>query len=195
MKKFTAFKLKLELWDSKLEKKSFAPFPQINTYIGENELNVDDYIFEVMKRHVLILRDEIAHYFPDLEEFEKCHMFINNSFILSINDLFSEENLIQEQFIDFIDDGGEEHVFREMCCSDFYIEMAHSHPDVAKMTLKVLMPFATTYEFEVAFCTLLVIRIKSRNRLEATNDMRVALAKTKPNLEELVQAKQMHPSH
>ena len=48
IKKLTAFKMKPELWDSKLEKKNFAPFPQSNTYIDENELNVDDDILEVM---------------------------------------------------------------------------------------------------------------------------------------------------
>ena len=38
--------------------------------------------------------------------------------ISSINELHSEDNLIQEQFIDFINDGGARHVFREMSWSD-----------------------------------------------------------------------------
>ena len=45
------------------------------------------------------------------------------------------------------------------------------------------------------FSTLLAIKTKSRNRLDVTNYIRVALAKTKPNIEELVGVKQMHPSH
>ena len=72
--------------------------------------------------------------------------------------------------------------------------MVQSYSDVAKTALKKLIPFATTYECETAFSTLLAIKTKSLNRLEVTNEMRVALAKTKPNLEELVQAKQIHPS-
>ena len=52
---------------------------------------------KMMKRNVSIHREEITHYFPDLEEFEKYHRFI--PFVLSINDLPSEDNLIQEQFI------------------------------------------------------------------------------------------------
>uniref|UniRef100_A0A0L8GC22 HAT C-terminal dimerisation domain-containing protein n=1 Tax=Octopus bimaculoides TaxID=37653 RepID=A0A0L8GC22_OCTBM len=40
-----------------------------------------------------------------------------------------------------------------MCCSDFWIEMARSYPDVAKMDLRVLMPFPTIYECEIAFFT------------------------------------------
>ena len=85
--------------------------------------------------------------------------------------------MIQEQSIDFINDGGAKHVFREMSCSEFWIEMAQAYPDVAKIALKLLTPFLTTNEREAAFSTLLAIKIKSRNRLAATNDMRVALAK------------------
>ena len=95
--------------------------------------------------------------------------------------------MIQEQFIDFFNDGSAKHVFREMSRSDFLIVMAQAYPDVAKMALKVLTPFVATNESEdeseAAFSTLLAIKIKSRNRLEVTNDMRVALANTKPNLE------------
>ncbi|XP_068218544.1 zinc finger BED domain-containing protein 5-like [Palaemon carinicauda] len=95
----------------------------------------------------------------------------------------------------FFETQGAKHTFREMCRTDFWIEMTNSSPSVAKMALKVLIPFATTYECESAFSTLLAIKLKSRNRLEAIHDMSVALAKTKPNIEELVQAKQMHKSH
>ena len=73
--------------------------------------------------------------------------------------------------------------------------MAQAYADVSRMARRVLTPLAITDECEAAFSTLLVIKIKSRNRLEATNDMRVALAKTRPNLEELVQAKHIHPFH
>ena len=105
--KLTAFKMKLELWDSKLEKKNVAPFSQLNTYIHENELNVDDNVLKMKERHESILREEITYYFLDLEEFDKHHPFINNLFVLSsINDLLSEDNLIQEQFIYFINEIG-----------------------------------------------------------------------------------------
>ncbi len=70
-----------------------------------------------------------------------------------------------------------------------------AYPDVAKMALKVLIPFATTYECESAFSTLLTIKTKARNRLCATNDMRVALAQTKPNQEALVLEKRLDTSH
>ena len=62
--------MKLELWHAKLEK-NFVLFPQLNTFIDGNELNVNDNMLEVMKQHISILNEEISHYFPDLQEFEK----------------------------------------------------------------------------------------------------------------------------
>ena len=69
------------------------------------------------------------------------------------------------------------------------------HSPISMLPLTVLIPFATTYECETAFYTIHAIKTKFRNRLDVTNDIRVALAKSKPNIEELVGAKQMHPSH
>jgi len=104
--KLTAFKMKLELWITKLENKNFAPFPQLNTNIDENELEVDADILEMMKQHVFVLSKEMSHYFPGLREFEKHHRFITNPFEVSISDLPSEDNLVQEHFIDLLNDRG-----------------------------------------------------------------------------------------
>ena len=57
-----------------------------------------------MKHHVLVLSNEISRYFPDLLEFQKYYPFIHNPFVLSISDLPSEDNLVQEQFIELVDD-------------------------------------------------------------------------------------------
>ena len=193
--KLTAFEMKLALWNSKLDNKNFAPFPQLNTFLDENALHVDDDILEVMKRHVSILREDISRYFSDVLEFEKYYRFIHNPFVLSVSDLPSQENLVQEQFIDLVNVGDAKFVFREMCCRDFWIQMAEPYPAVAKMALKLLIPFPTTYECEKAFSTLVTIKTKSRNRMDVTHDMRVALANTLPNIEELLEDKQGHPSH
>ena len=68
--------------------------------------------------------------------------------------------------------------FHEMCCCDFWTQMAISYPDVAKMALKLLIPFPTTYECKKVFFALDTIKTKSQNRLDVTHDMRVALSNT-----------------
>ena len=62
-----------------------------------------------------------------------------------------QNNLLQEQFIDLVNEGNARRLFGEKPCSDFWIEMAQTYPDISKMALKVLIPFPTTYECESAF--------------------------------------------
>ena len=193
--KLSAFSMKLTLWHSKLQNKNFAPFPHLNAFLDENELNVNEGILEVMACHISILREEIRHYFPDLEDFERYCRFVSDPFGTSVGDLPSQDILLQEQFIDLVNDGNARRLFSEKSCSDFWIEMAQSYPDISKMALKVLIPFPTTYECESAFSALLAIKPKARNRLDAIHDMRVALSTTEPNIAELVTKKQLHPSH
>jgi len=131
-----------------------------------------------MKRHISILGEEIRCYIPDLEDFHKYSRLVNNPFGTSVGDPPSQDNLLQEQFLDLVNDGNARRVFSEKSCSDFWIEMAQTYPDISKMALKVLIPFPTTYECESAFSSLLSIKPTARNRLDAIHDMRVALYKT-----------------
>ena len=64
--------------------------------------------------------------------------------------------------------------------------MIQTYSDLAKMALKVLIPLATTYEYEAAFSILIHIKSKYRNRLDATHDMRVVLSKTQPKIDILI---------
>ena len=95
-----------------------------------------------MKCHISILGDKYRLYFSDLQDFQKSYFFIN-PFGTSGRDLPSE-NLIQEQFIDLVNDRNARHMLTEMSCSDFWIEMAQPYPDISKMALKVLIPFPAT---------------------------------------------------
>ena len=60
-----------------------------------------------------------------------------------------------------------------------------------------IFPFPTTYLCEKAFSTMLQVKTKARNRLQGglLNDMRVALAKTKPEFNKLVAQRQQQKSH
>ncbi|CAI9718742.1 Hypothetical predicted protein [Octopus vulgaris] len=100
--KMTSFKMKLHLWDSKL---NFAPFPNFNTLLGEDGLRVDAEILEIMKRYVLILHAEIQRYFSDVQNVEKAHYFNSNAFAIFVVDFPSGDCVIQEQFINLLNDG------------------------------------------------------------------------------------------
>ena len=53
------------------------------------------------------------------------------------------------------DDGSEKNLVCEICCCDFCIAMTQTYLDLVKMALKRFIPFATIYEYETAFFTLL----------------------------------------
>ncbi|XP_029645725.1 zinc finger BED domain-containing protein 5-like [Octopus sinensis] len=112
--------------------------------------------------------------------------FLKNPFVFDVSNLPTEDNLIQEQFIDLANDRGAKCFFCEMSCSNFWIEMAQSYLDVVKISLKLLMPFPTTYECETTFSTFFAIKTKSQNQLDVTSEMMVAFSRTEPNSEELV---------
>ena len=57
------------------------------------------------------------------------------------------------------------------CCS------MNMFPKLSKKALSTLIPFATTYLCGFGFSTLLSIKTKSRNRLNAQADMRTAISK------------------
>ena len=73
--------------------------------------------------------------------------------------------------------------------------MRHSYPNVALLSLRVLVPFASTYLCESGFSTLLQIKTKARNRLDVQDDMRLALTQTKPRISKLLRQMQPQSSH
>ena len=77
--------------------KNFAPFPYLNPFFNENELDVNEGVLELMKRYVSICGEEIRQYFPDLEDFQKYGRFVHNTVGTSVGDLPSQDNLRQEQ--------------------------------------------------------------------------------------------------
>ena len=145
-----------------------------------------------MKRQISILSEEIRYCFPDLKDFQKCFRFVNNPFGTKVGDLNSQENLLQEQFID--SNGNARRLFSEKSCSNSWIEIAQTYLDISKLALKIPIPFPKTYEYESAF-SLLAIKTNAQNWLDAIHNMRIALFETEPNITKLIAQKQVHPSH
>ena len=164
--------------NSKLQTKNFASAPQFFSWWKWTWRQ--RCVLELMKRHISILGEEIRLYFPDLEDFQKYCRFVNNPFETSVGDLLSRDSLLQKEFIVTMDDENAWSLHSEKPCSDFWIEMAQTYPDISKMALKVLIPFPTTYEWESAVSPQLVNKPKAQNWLDAIHDMRVPLFKAEP---------------
>ena len=68
-------------------------------------------------------------------------------------------------------------------------------PKLGEKALSVLIPFATTYLCLSGFSILLSIKTKSRNRLSAHADMRVAISNKVPRFKKLLTNKQEQKSY
>ena len=79
--------------------------------------------------------------------------------------------------------------------TEFRCDMRHSYSNVALLSLRVLVPFVSTYLCESGFSTLLQIKTKAINRKDVENDMRLALTQTKPRISKRVTQMQPQSSH
>lgn len=77
----------------------------------------------------------------------------------------------------------------------FWINVRQEYPAIAKIALRHLMGFSTTYLCERAFSTLLFLKNKYRNKLNVDSDLRLKLSSFNPDIDSLVGDKQCQKSH
>ena len=74
--------------------------------------------------------------------------------------------------------------------------MSSTYPTLAQKAIPQLLVFPSTWECEQGFSALMSIKSKSRNRLTSTSyDFRCAVSTVAPRINQLVQEKEMQPSH
>jgi hypothetical protein len=72
--------------------------------------------------------------------------------------------------------------FSNQNLDEFWCSQIAAYPVLAKKALSALISFATTYLCESGFLTLVSVKTKARNWLDARHDMCLALSKTPSNL-------------
>ena len=148
-----------------------------------------------MKRRIFILCEKIRQYFPDLKDFQKYCLIVNNLLGTNVRDLPSQDNLLQEQFIDLVNDGNTRSLFSEKFCCEFWIEMAQTYLDVSKMALKVLIPCPTKIEVWICIFGATCHEAKSLKPVRCNLQFEVKFSQTEPNIAEVVVKNEVHPPH
>jgi len=102
----------------------------------------------------------------------------------------------QEEFIDIQTDQTAKTKHKDCFPINFWLSMASSYSTLASHAIPQLLIFPSTWECEQGFSALMTIKLKKRNRLVAPmHDFRCAVSKCMPRIEQLVENKQMQPSH
>ena len=97
--KMTVFSLKLDLWITKINDSYYAAFPTINSFLDEKEIAPEENLLDAMKVHLLMLKNELSHYFPEQQRESEWSAVIKNHYILKLENLPTEDTSIQEDFL------------------------------------------------------------------------------------------------
>ena len=102
---------------------------------------------------------------------------------------------VQDKLTELRNDSTAHDLLQEKTLTEFRCAMRHSYSNVELLSLRVLVPFVSTYLCESGFSTLLQIKTKAINRKDVENDMRLALTQTKPRISKRVTQMQPQSSH
>ena len=194
--KLSAFKEKLQLW-KKLERGQTAAFPSMNEYLEEwNQIAISrlDIIKPILMEHLENLITEFDRYIPDRNEASQ--WWVTNPFLAKVDNLSEDVAELQEELIDLHHDQFHRQLFSTASLGEFWTLVKKEKPIIGNEATTFLLPFATTYLCEQGFSALTVVKTKARNRLDPGDDLRIALSKTEPCIEDIMKEKfQFHQSH
>ncbi|XP_059097468.1 protein FAM200C-like [Tigriopus californicus] len=157
--KVVAFTRKLPIWCRRVESGNLANFPNLDNILTKDDTN--DLCME--------------------------SVWIQNPFSFDVSRL-SDNDLAKDDFIEFQEDPRKKADFERagMDVKQFWCEQISAYPSLAMRAMNVLVPFTTTYLCEIGFSALLNMKSKWRNRLDVSDDMRVALSATVPRFDVLI---------
>jgi len=195
--KLSAFKEKLQLWKKKLEHGRTAAFPSMNEYLEKwNQIAISrlDIIKPILMEHLENLITEFNRYIPDRNEASQ--WWVTNLFWAKVDNLSEDVAGLQEELIDLHHDQFHQQLFSTASLGEFWTSVKKEKPIIGNEAMTFLLPFATTYLCEQGFSALTVVKTKARNHLDPGDDLRIALSKTEPCIEDIMKEKfQFHQSH
>jgi hypothetical protein len=168
------------LWKRRVAKDNYPNFPNLENVIlsGEGVLEtVPDWIKGDILSHLETLMHSFDDYFVQ-DEF-KNDQWIRNPFTFNL-DSMDDADMQKDDLIDLQSKALLKQGFSNQNLDEFWCSQVTAYAVMAKKALSVLIPFATTYLCESGFSTLVSVKTKAINRLDARHDMRLVLSKTVP---------------
>ncbi|XP_035226238.1 protein ZBED8-like [Stegodyphus dumicola] len=171
----SVFGLKLQYWRQKVEQKKIALFLED----CENITFAD--IKDTIVRHLIKLRKQFSDYFPDLDT--RTVRWTVDPFKCEIALIPEEPSGLAEAILE-LRSNIEARIQLESKpnLSSFWMSKAAKAFIIAhEEVVKKLLPFRTTYLCEQGFSTLMNIKTKNRNPLNAEDCIQIALTSKSPN--------------
>ncbi|CAM1323979.1 ZBED8 (predicted) [Pycnogonum litorale] len=188
--KMSAFTNKLPIWINLLGSGNYANFPKLDEVSNAENLLL---IVTEMKEHLQVLSQSFQGYFQH-GEVSVSQGWMQDPFVFNL-DSMDDNDEIKEDLVEMKASNKIKMEFDSMQLDTFWCTQLNTFPQLAEIALEILVPFATTYLCETGFSTLVRIKTKARNRLNASDDMRVAISKKEPRFSMIIDEKQQQKSH
>ena len=189
----SAFKDKLKLWHSRVNKGNFLSFPNLNKILENKEQSVPSWLSESISGHLVALKDEFSKYFPKLDANKEILRDLARDPYKRCVEEIPEE--FQEEFLELYNDSTMKDEFGAKSVEEFWVSARRMYPNISYEALRILVQFSSTYLCEAGFSTLVGMKTKARNKLDVAADLRCALSRTTPSIPELVKNKQQQRAH
>ena len=137
MDALNAFTQKLDHWQRKLEKGNFAMFEALSSVVdGDLVPNLSSEIFA----HLADLKKDFLRYFPEI--FNVDLELVRKPFSIPGENV---QNDLQDELIDLRNDSACKDMFDDLSICEFWARVCVSYLRVAKVCMKVLLPFSSTF--------------------------------------------------
>lgn len=192
--KLSAFKAKLRLWKSKVERGRLASFASLNELVEnfkEEEENLElDELKAVVVDHLDALITDFDRYIPDQDI--ATSQWIRDPFNANVEDLSDDIPGLQEELLELQAEEFSRQNFKTSTLTEFWTAVKKDKKAIGAAAMRVLIQFSTTYLCEQGFSALTAIKTKQRNRLQPEEDMRVCLSTVVPDIANIVENKQQY---
>lgn len=191
--KLNAFIEKISLWNRRVQAGNLTDFPSFEKYLSLCSNGERSVLISEISEHLGMLAGAFDGYFAP-SELHTEDMWILNPFLYNCDDL-SDHDTMKPDLIELRSDENLKMIHSSKSLEDFWCSIVPSYPKLSERALNVLLPFSTTYLCESGFSTLLSIKTKYRSRLNPEDDMRIAISRTEPRIDNIIAQKQEHRSH
>ena len=180
---------RMGVWQARLQAGLTVSFPLLHKRLEMNKVKLPNNIKTCMIKHLEIVCAEFRSYFSDAPLSVSWH---KDPFNTKVNPIAEEA----EELAEFKVSNAMKQAFSNKSdLSSFWLSLHDSYPILSKKASVMFFQFATTYLCEAGFSDLVTIKAKSRNPLDARNDIRLAQSKTEPNIKGLIKRGQEQTSH
>jgi len=187
--KLMGLSARMDIWTSRMKSGSDSSFPILEEHLLMNDVELPVVMRDIIIRHLDTLAAEFRSYFDNSP---LPVPWLKDPFNTKIDPSTEEA----EELTNFQVSSATKIVYKNKeNFPDFWLSVHESYPILSRKASDILVQFATTYLCEAGFSNLVLIKTKSRSRLNVRSDIRLSSSITKPDIKRLVQKSQEQKSH